>query len=135
MSPPIAPTIVATIGVGVNGSAVIATRPARAPLRAIVRSAFPNHACERRSAATSPPAAAMLVLTKTIDTAFASSILLILSSEPPLNPNHPSQRMNVPRVARGRFAPGMALTLPFSYFPFLAPRRRTPAIAAEAPQR
>jgi hypothetical protein len=34
------------------------------------------------------------------------------SSEPPLKPNQPSQRMKVPSVASGRLAPGMALMEP-----------------------
>ena len=46
--------------------------------------------------------------TKISDTALASATLDMINSDPPLNPNHPNHRMNVPKVARGRFAPGIA---------------------------
>ena len=55
------------------------------------------------------------------------------STEPPLKPNHPIHRMNVPKVARGRFAPGIAFTWPLEpYLPLRAPNRSTPARAAAA---
>ena len=43
--------------------------------------------------------------------------------------------MNVPSVANGMLAPGIALIFPFSYFPERAPRSKTPARAAAAPHR
>ena len=134
IAPPIAPMIVAARGAGVKGSAVIATSPAKAPLSAMVRSALPNHSRAVIRAATKPPAAAMLVLTMTSETALASSTLEIMSSEPPLNPNQPSQRMSVPRAESGRLAPGIARTSPEGpYLPLRAPSRRTPASAAAPP--
>ena len=43
--------------------------------------------------------------------------------------------MNVPSVASGKLAPGIAFTLPSAYLPFLAPRTITPARAAAAPHK
>ena len=136
ITPPTAPISVAARGEGVNGSAVIATSPAKAPFSTMVRSARPRMNLAASRAATTPPAAAALVLTKTAATALASPTLDTTSSDPPLNPNHPIQRMNVPKVARGRFAPGSALILPaLPYLPLRAPTRITPASAAVAPVR
>src|SRR6056297_3695549 len=135
-TPPIAPTIVASTGLGASGSAVIATRPASAPFSAMVRSDFPNISRAVISAATTPPAAAILVLTNTSATALASPISDSLSSEPPLKPNQPSQRMKVPSVASGMLAPGIALILTSAtYFPLRAPSSNTPASAAAPPHR
>ena len=97
-------------------SAVIATRPAR---RAIQRHRS-DRPCQTSSLATAsvrrpmhPPAAARLVFIKTTATALASSRTdAVASTEPPLKPNQPSQRIRVPSVARGRLQPGMALTSP-----------------------
>ena len=54
--------------VGVDGSAVMATRPARAPFNAIVRSALPNLKWAASRAPIRPVAAAALVFRKTIAT-------------------------------------------------------------------
>ena len=117
-----------------SGPAVIATRPARAPFSAIVKSALPNQILANRSAAITPPAAAAFVLTNTIATASALSLLAIANTEPPLKPNQPIHKINVPRVAKGRFAPKIGFEFPASsYFPFLGPSNRTPASAAAAP--
>ncbi len=117
-----------------SGSAVIETSPANAPFNAIVMSALPKNSLEAIMAAISPPAAAILVFTKTCATALASSMLLSLSSEPPLNPNQPNQRMNVPRVASGMFEPLIGLIDPSGlYFPARGPSNITPAKAAAAP--
>src|SRR5210317_107306 len=134
--PPTAPMSVADSGAGDNGSAVIATSPASAPLSAIVRSAFPNQSQESNRANTNPPAAAIFVLTNTSATEFASPTSETLSSEPPLKPNQPSHRISVPNAASGRLDPGMALIWPFlPYLPLRAPSTMTPAKAAAAPQR
>ena len=50
----------------------------------------------------------MLVVRNTVATASTDALELIANSEPPLKPNQPSHRMKVPRVAIGRFAPGIA---------------------------
>ena len=127
--------IKASPGVGANGSAVIDTKPPIAPFNAIVRSDLPNITLDSNNAPMTPPAAAKLVFTNTIDTAFASATLEIINSEPPLNPNQPNHKINVPRVASGRLAPGIAFTLPSVYLPFLEPRTSTPAKAATAPHK
>ena len=99
---------VANSGDGSAGSAVMATKPANAPLRAIVRSALPNITRATRSAAINPPAAAALVFRNTFATSFATPMPPNLRVEPPLKPNQPIQRINVPSVASGRLAPGIA---------------------------
>ena len=71
---------------------------------------------------------------KTTATAFALSTLAVAKTDPPLNPNHPNQRTNVPKVARGKLLPGIAFTEPSApYLPVLAPSSITPANAAAAP--
>ena len=135
-TPPAAPNKVASRAVGVDGSAVIATSPASAPFNNMVKSAFPNRSLAVMSAAIAPPAAAALVLRKTIATELALAISPNFKTEPPLNPNHPIQRINVPKVASGRLAPGIAMISPFlPYLPLRAPSNRTPASAAVAPAR
>ena len=89
-----------------SGSAVMDTSPASAPFSAMVRSALPNIRRARMSAASSPPAAAVLVFTKYLRDRVGLVDVLIFNSEPPLKPNHPNQRMNMPSVASGMLAPG-----------------------------
>ncbi len=56
------------------------------------------------------------------------------SCEPPLKPNQPSQRMNMPSVASARFEPGKGLTRPPGpYLPVRAPSTIAPASAAQPP--
>ena len=81
-----------------------------------------------------PPAAAKLVFIKTTATELAESTEAVAKTDPPLKPNHPIHRINVPRVARGKLAPGIALTSPFGpYLPLRAPTSKTPASPAAAP--
>src|SRR5690606_33832119 len=134
--PPTPPISTACSGLGVSGSAVIATRPASAPLRMKVRSDLPNITREITSAASRPPAAARLVLVTAWATALASSTVAMLSCEPPLKPNQPNHSRKVPSVASGRLAPGKARITPFGpYLPRRGPRISTPASAATAPAR
>ncbi|CAI8296901.1 MAG: Uncharacterised protein [Cellvibrionales bacterium UBA7375] len=66
-------------------------------------------------------------------TALALSTEAEASTEPPLKPNQPIHKMNVPNVAIGKLAPGIALTSPLGpYLPLRAPSKITPANAAEA---
>ena len=103
-------------------------------MSAIVRSALPNIIFATNRAAIKPPLAAALVFMKTTATAFALSTLAVAKTDPPLNPNHPNQRTNVPKVARGKLLPGIAFTEPSApYLPVLAPSSITPANAAAAP--
>jgi hypothetical protein len=80
-----------------------------------------------------PAAAAMFVLAKMRDTSETSPTVPIASCEPPLKPNQPSHRMNVPSVASARFEPGIGLTLPSLYLPRRGPSTITPARAAQPP--
>ena len=75
ITPPIAPIIVASPNEGIRGSAVMDTRPANAPFNTIVRSIFLYIICVRISAARAPPAAAVLVLVKILETSAASPIV------------------------------------------------------------
>src|SRR6056297_4251738 len=85
-------------------------------------------------AATAPDAAAMLVLAKMRLTSVMSPTVPAASCDPPLKPNQPSHRMNVPSVARARFDPGMGFTLPsLPYLPRRGPSTMAPARAAQPP--
>ena len=53
---------IAANGLGVNGSAVIPTKPAIAPFNIITTSVFPPISLEITAAAITPPPAAKLVL-------------------------------------------------------------------------
>ena len=111
------------------------TRPPIAPFSDIDKSYLPNNIFENTNAAITPPAAAAFVLTNISATALASATFETINSDPPLKPNHPIHNMNVPSVANGILAPGMANILPSTYFPFLAPNNITPASAAAAPHK
>ena len=53
-------------------------------------------------------------------------------TDPPLNPNHPNQRIRTPAAESGIFDPGIATGFPeISNLPFLAPNRY---IIINAPQ-
>ena len=70
--------------------------------------------------ATPPAAAAKHVVTKVNDVNAGSAD----NTEPPLNPNHPNQRINTPAAASGRLCPGIALEVPSeSNFPIRAPSK------------
>ena len=130
------PISVATPAAGVSGPAVIATSPARAPLIAIVTSTLPPNSLDISKAPITPPAAAVFVFRKTWATAMASLAVLMANWEPPLNPNHPNQRISPPKEAIGMFEPGMAFDFPSEvYLPILGPTINTAANAAVAPQR
>src|SRR6056297_3262229 len=134
MTPPTAPITSARKSDGASGSAVIDTRPARAPLSTMVRSGFLYMTCVRISAVTAPAAAAMLVLAKMRLTSETSPTVPIASCEPPLKPNQPSHRMNVPSVASARLEPGIGMTLPsLLYLPMRGPSTMAPASAAQPP--
>ena len=69
---------------------------------------------------TPPAAAAKQVVTSVSDVNSGSAD----KTDPPLNPNHPSQRIKTPAAARGILWPGIALGLPSSpNLPIRAPRR------------
>ncbi len=107
-----------------------------APFIAMVTSIFPVLKRLIRIAATTPPDAAMLVFKNTWLTAIAEASLLTTNSEPPLNPNHPSQSIHTPNAASGIFDPGRGFDLPSAEnLAFLGPRTKTTAKAAAAPAR
>src|SRR6056297_926869 len=77
----------------------------------------------------------MLVLEKIRETSATSPTEPMASCEPPLKPNQPSHRMNMPSVAIGRLEPGIGFTLPsLPYLPRRGPSTIAPASAAAAPQ-
>ena len=66
-----------------------------------------------------PAAAAKHVVTRVRDVNAGSAD----NTEPPLNPNHPNQRIKTPAAERGKFEPGIATGFPsLSNFPFRHPR-------------
>ena len=133
ITPPTAPVKSAPNNVGASGSAVIDTRPASAPFRTIVRSAFLYMICVTASATTAPDAAAMLVFAKMRPMSVMSPTVPAASCDPPLKPNQPSHRMNIPNVASARFDPGIGMVLPSLYFPIRGPSTIAPAKAAQPP--
>ena len=72
ITPPIAPIKVAKPPVGESGAAVIETKPAIAPLIAIVTSTFPVTSLAAAMAPRTPPAAEAFVFKNTCPTAIAS---------------------------------------------------------------
>src|SRR5690606_38468806 len=115
-------------------SAVIETRPARAPLSAMVTSTFLYMIWVRIIAAITPPQAARLVLAKIRLMSEASPFEPSASCDAPLKPNQPSHRMKVPSVASAIDEPGIGLILPSGpYLPLRAPMRMAPASAAQPP--
>ncbi len=131
---PTAPMIIASQGSVMSGPAVIATRPAMAPLRAEKRSVRPRMGRETKMAVSTPAAAARLVLTRMLLIATASATPARASCEPPLKPNHPNQRMKTPRVTAGMLDGGVILTEPsLRNLPQRAPTTMAPAKAAQPP--
>jgi len=81
-------------------------------------------------AVIAPAAAARQVVTSVNEVASGSA----LSTEPPLNPNHPSHSKNTPIVASGMLCPGIAFTAPSdAYLPNLGPSAITPMSAPQPP--
>ena len=69
---------------------------------------------------TPPAAAAKQVVTKVKEVNSGSAE----RTEPPLNPNHPNQRINTPAAANGRLCPGIARGFPsLSKRPIRAPSK------------
>ena len=76
----------------------------------------------------------MLVLAKMRLTSVMSPTVPAASCEPPLKPNQPSHRMNVPSVASARLDPGIGTTRPSAaYLPRRGPSAMAPARAAKPP--
>ena len=81
-----------------------------------------------------PAAAPRFVLISRLPIAVASLAPPSASCEPPLNPNHPIQRMKTPSVTIGTLDGGVALTLPSARnLPRRAPTMMIPARAAHPP--
>ena len=113
---------------------MIATRPANAPFKSMVKSALPKMMRAMIRAPMAPPAAAALVFKNTTATALALAISPSLSTEPPLKPNQPIHKISVPSAAKGKLAPGIARISPLGpYLPLRAPNSKTPDSAAAAP--
>ena len=85
-------------------------------------------------AANAPAQAAIFVFAITAEIASTSSFEPKASWEPPLKPNQPNHKMNVPKVAKGKLEPGIGLMVPSELnFPFRAPNNNTPASPAHPP--
>ena len=130
MAPPTAPIATAPQGPTTSAPAVIETRPARRPLRAIERSGFLRTIIETAIEATPPAAAASAVVVKTRPSGPGAAE----RTDPPLNPNHPKKRRKTPIAARGMLCPRIGLMPFLVYFPARGPRIMTAARAAAPPK-
>src|SRR5690606_12601541 len=128
-TPPMPPMTKAAHASTAPHGAVIETRPANTPLPIMARSGLPALS-EIVTVQNRPPAIdASKVFTPTVITYSSAS-----SSEPGLNPNQPTQRMNTPRIANGMVWAGIARGLAFaSYLPMRGPRKIAPIRAAMPP--
>ena len=98
----------------------------------MLRSGLPSWTHATTVAMSAPAAAAMLVL-RAISAIAPGSAAIV---EPGLNPNQPSQRMNVPMVARPMLWPGIGRIDPSGrYLPSRGPSIQTPARARPAADR
>ena len=110
--------------------AVIATRPASAPLTIMLRSGLPMSISDTIVALKTPAAAASVVLTAT--SAIVSGVAAI--ALPALKPNQPSQSRNMPRAAMVWLWPGMGFILPSFLNLFIrGPSTIAPVSAAHPP--
>ena len=127
------PMMAENAGETVSHPAVMATRPARDPLRDMETSGFLYLTHVMISTVTVATAAARFVVTKILPAVTMASPSM-LTVEAPLNPNQQNQRINTPKAPTVRLCPGMALDLPlFEYFPIRGPRMTAPINAATPP--
>ena len=111
---------------------MIATSAAIAPLPAMPMSIAPVLILAVATAASTPAAAARLVINR-ISAKRPSSAFRV---EPGLNPNHPSHRIRTPSPNSGMLWPGIARGLPSRpYLPFRGPSSSRAANAPLAPIR
>ena len=116
-----------------SAPAVIATRPARAPLSVMAISGFFFHAQLMHIAETAPAAADRLVLQNTLPTSDTVSPVNG-RTELPLKPNQPNHRINIPSTESGMLCPGIFFDFPLlEYFPIRGPSIHAPANAAAPP--
>src|SRR6056300_1118245 len=112
----------------------MATKPAKAPFRIMVKSGFLYSSCVSNRTATAPPAAAAFVFEKMREISATSPTDPMANCDPPLNPNQPIHRINVPKVASVRFEPGIGTTRPpLAYLPIRGPKISAPVSAAQPP--
>ena len=108
--------------------AVIATRPASAPLPICETSSVLKITIEPMVAPMTPAAAARFVLTATS----AKFALMALRNEPGLKPIQPTQRISTPRIMSGMEWPGIGTALPSRNFPMRGPSTSVPASAPQS---
>ena len=78
-------------------------------------------------------APAIMVLNRILEAAMIVSSPVNETVDPPLNPNHPNQRMNTPSAPNVRLWPGIACDFPFlSYFPIRGPTIAAPTNTAQS---
>ena len=99
--PPTPPIKIAASGDGINGSAVIATKPPIQPFNICTTSVLPKFNLVAIAAAITPPAPAKNVFINIVETAIASSAVPIANCDPPLNPNQPNHKTKIPSVTSG----------------------------------
>ncbi len=96
-APAIKPITIASVTLMISAPAVIPTKPPRIPFKNIDKSYSLYLNKETKNADKPPEAAAKQVVTNTNDVFPGSAE----STEPPLNPNQPSHKINTPAVANG----------------------------------
>ena len=122
--------IAADTGLTAAQPAVIATKPASAPLSDIPASGLPRSIHAVTIAAIAPAAAARFVVTAIPEISAASAPIWL----PGLNPNQPSHKIKTPSAARGRLCPAIGLGFPSpSYLPRRGPKTMAPVNASQPP--
>ena len=120
-------------GVTMSQPAVMATRPARAPLRVMDTSGFLYRIQVMIMVETVATAAARLVVTKMLPAEVRVASPVIDTVEHPLKPNQQNQRINTPRAPRVMLCPRIALGFPSRpYLPIRGPSIFAP-ISADMP--
>ena len=110
--------------------AVIATKPANAPLRIMLRSGLPKSSQAVIDAEIAAAAPAVLVATAIRPIAPASAAIVL----PGLKPNQPNHNTKTPIVAEVMLCPGIGRTFPsLLYLPMRGPKTMIPANAAQPP--
>ncbi len=133
-TPLIIPMMAAPVGETASHPAVMATKPARAPLSVMETSGFLYLSQVKTMVAVAAKAAARFVVTMMVAVDTMASSAVSEREDPPLKPNQQNQRMNTPSAPRVKLCPGIALAPPFSsYLSILAPRIFAPQKAATPP--
>ena len=124
----------APTGLTISQPAVMATRPARVPLKVMETSGFLYRIQVKIMVAQVATAAAMLVFMNTSEALSMLSSLERLTVLAPLKPNQQNHRINTPVASAVMLWPGMARGLPsLVYLPIRGPSIAAPMQAVMPP--